>query len=198
LFVASWADDDSFFQHGNAAAPPKFAKELDVFHESDLGKSAQVFKDIAPTEHAVIAAAHSQRQPRVMPETVRQSIDGIFSRQPDAEETAYYLSILQCLFDFVRRAGRNFSINMEKPENVAASDSCAGAHLHGAIGGSRYELIAKSGGKIGRPVGAAPIDHDDFRSCCALAKVREKISNEQRFIKDGNNDRNLHAQILRL
>ena len=151
-----------------------------------------------PAENAVIAAAHSQHQSRVMAETVRQSVDGIFSRQSNAKKTADYLPILQCVLDFLRRSFWNFSIDMEKPEHVAASPSYPCVHLHAAIRAGLYDPIAKLGSSFGCSIRARPIDHDYLCFRRTFSKVGEEIADERGFIENRDNDRNLHAGILRL
>jgi hypothetical protein len=70
LLVAARTNNDSLRNDYYPTRSPKLAKKLNVFHQSELRKTADPFKNIAPAEKTVISAPHSQQQPGVMTETV--------------------------------------------------------------------------------------------------------------------------------
>jgi hypothetical protein len=65
----------------------KPAKKFHVFHQWNLGKSADVSERASPTKNSVIAASHSEQNPCVMRKTVCQSIQGVW-RQSNPEKTS--------------------------------------------------------------------------------------------------------------
>ena len=84
---------------------------------------------------------------------------------------------------------------MQEPQNLAACRSRPGVHLScTAAFAAPNELFAEPFREFTRAVGACPIDHNDFRSWCSLAKMLEKGAYQLRLIENRNNDRDLHSE----
>jgi hypothetical protein len=158
------------------------AKKLNVFHQSELRKTADLRKNFAPAEKTVISAPHSQQQSGVVTETVCQPIDGIFPRQSNAKKPADYLSILQRLFNFSERSGRHLSIGVKEPENIGARDLSPGVHLRGTIRFYLNEAITKAGGKIDSLVSTHPVGDNDLSFRGTLTQTTKRFLNERSFV----------------
>ena len=67
----------------------------------------------------MVPTPHSQHDPGIMRKAVRQSINEA-SRQTNSEKTSRDLWVIHDLLDLVQTSPRNFSIDMDKPKDVAA------------------------------------------------------------------------------
>jgi hypothetical protein len=193
LLVAARTGDDTLRNYHYTARAPKFAKKFNVFHQSDLRKTAHPRKNFAAAEKTVIATAHSQQQTGVMTETVGQSINGISLGNSDAKKPAGNVPILQSLFDFSECCGWHFSIGMKKPENIAARDPSPRVHLCTAIWFCLHKTIAMVLRQIDRFIIARAICNNHFRVRGTFTQVAKKLVNKSLFVQDRNDNGNLDS-----
>src|SRR2546423_9697206 len=110
----------------------------------------------------MVTTSHSQQDPGIMRKAVRQSINGA-SRQTNSKKTSRDLRLIHDLLDLVQTSPRNFSIDMDKPKNVAMCGTCPSIHLHGPIGFTPDELIAKAHTEISCVIGASAVRSEERR-----------------------------------
>ena len=149
------------------------AQKFYVFHQRNLGKSANIDEYGSPAENAVIAASHSQENAGVMSKAVRKSINQA-SRQANSEVTANDLRVMHDAVNLVQTSLRDFSVHMHEPKHVAAGSARAGIHLHGSIGFASNKLIAKARGEINRAIAASTVSDNNFSSGRSLVQMLKK------------------------
>jgi len=177
--------------HATAAA--KSPNKFHILHERHVWKSPSVNKRTPPAKHSMIAASHSEQEPRVMRKAVRQSVHGRRDRQADPKVTASDFWIAHYAANLIQRFRRHFGVCMKEPENIAAGRAGTGVHLYRtAVFAAPNKLIAKPCCKVIRAIGACAIDDDDFRAKGSPAQIREKRAYQCRLIKDRNDNRDLH------
>jgi len=177
--------------HATAAA--KLPKKLHIFHKRHVWKSASVNKRCSPADNSVVAASHPKQEARVMRKAVRQSIYGRRLRQADPKETATDFWITHYAANLIQRFQRHFGVCMQKPENIAACRVGSGIHLfRPAALAAPDNLITQAMRQSVGAVGARAIDDNNFSPTGSLAQIREKRAYQRRFIKDRNNNRDLH------
>jgi len=135
----------------------------------------------------MIAAPHPQQDPGVMREAVGQSIDWV-SREPNSKVTATYLRIDQDTLDLIQTTPRNFSIDMDKPQDVAVCGVCASIHLYRPIALAHDNVITKAAREISRCIAASAVGDNNLRVGRPVTQMLKKWAYEWRLIKDGNND----------
>jgi len=178
--------------HTSTATKP--AKKFNIFHERHVRKPSSINKRSSPTENSMIAASHPKQKPRIMCETVRQSVNNT-SRQADPKVTATDSPIPDHAANLIQTSRWYFGVCMQEPENIAAGRAGASIHLYRAAAfASPNELIAEPRRKLIGAVGACTIDHNDFRSRRSLAQMLEKRTYQRRLIQNRNNDRDLHLK----
>src|SRR5262249_41020534 len=163
-FIAPWARCYALVTMDNGTAPAKSAKEFHVFHERYVWKSPGVNKRTPSAEHSMIAASHSEQQPRVMRKGVRQSVYDRGDWQPDPKETARDFCVAHYAINLIQRFQRHFGIRMQKPENIAACGVGSEIHLSGAAAlAASNNLVAESLRELISTVSARTIDDNNFR-----------------------------------
>ena len=131
-----------------------------------------------------------------MRKTVRQSVNGRRGWQADPKETATDFWIAHYASNLIQRFLWHFGVCMQKPENVAACGICPGVHLLGSTAlAALDDLIAEAMGQLIGTVGARAIDDNNFRPTGSLSQVREKPAYQQRLIKDGNDNGDVHLRF---
>ena len=84
-------------------------------------------------------------------------------------------------------------ITRNEAENIAACRVGSGIHLfRPAALAAPDNLITEAMRQSVGAVGARAIDDNNFRPTGSLAQIREKRAYQRRFIKDRNNNRDLH------
>jgi hypothetical protein len=178
-------------------APAKLPKKFHIFHKRNVWKSSSVNKGCSPAEHSMIAASHPKQEPRVMRKAVRQPVNGRRGRQTDPKETATDFWIVHYAANLIQTFQRHFGVCMQKPENIAACGVRSGIHLfRTAALAAPDNLVTEALRQPIGAVGARAIDDDNFRPKSSLAQIREKRAYPRRFVKDGNNNRDLHRRFL--
>jgi hypothetical protein len=144
----------------------------------------------------VIAASHAEQKPRVMRKAVRQSVYGRRGRQADPKKTTRNFWIAHYTPNLIQRFQRNFGVCMQKPENIAACDVGSDVHLFrtATLAGPDH-LIAEALRQLIGAVSARTIDDDNFRTTSSLTQIPEKRAYQRRFIKDRNNNGDLHQKL---
>jgi hypothetical protein len=128
-----------------------------------------------------------------MRKAVRQSVYGRRGWQPDSKETATNFWIAHHAANLIQRFQRHSGVCVQKPENIAACGIGSGVHLlRAAALAASNNPIAEALGQLLGAVSASAINDNNFRPTGSLAQVREKRAYQQRFIKDGNDNRDLH------
>jgi len=143
----------------------------------------------------MVTTSHSQQDPGIMRKAVRKSINGA-SRQTNSKKTSRYLWVIHDLLDLVQTSPRNFGIDMDKPKNVAMCGTCPSIHLHGPIGFTPDELIAKAHTEISCVIGASAVGDNNFRFCRSVPQMLKKWSYKYRLIKDRDNNRDLRLSTF--
>jgi len=161
----------------HATAPPKQAKKLHVFHQRHFWKATNVQERPAPTEQPMVATPHSQQDPGVMRKSVGQPINRA-SREANSKITASDVRIIQYTRDFIQTPMRNFGIDMHEPEHFATRSTCAHVHLHGPIGFTPDELIAKAHTEISCVIGAFAVGDNNLRFWRSVAQMLKKWAYE--------------------
>jgi hypothetical protein len=146
------------------------AKKFCVFHQRDVGKSANVEEGSAPAENAVIAASHSQQNSSVMSKTVCESINQAL-RQTNSEITASDLWIIHDAPDLIQTLQWQSGIDMNKPKDLPARSTRAGVHLPGTTAPALNEPITKSGGESICAIGASAVRDNNLGFWRLLAKM---------------------------
>ncbi len=77
---------------------------------------------------------------------------------------------------------------MEKPENIAACNFCAGIHLSCPTGSTFQNSISKFAAKIDGPVTAVAIDNDDLSVRRGRTQMLKKLANERGFVQHRHDD----------
>jgi hypothetical protein len=172
-FIAPRAGQDPFLAAYHATVPPKQAKKLHVFHKRHFWKSTNVQERTAPTEQPVVATPHSQKDPGVMRKSVGQPINSV-SRQANPEVTAGHIRVGQYTSNFIQASLRDFSIDMHEPEHVAMRGACTDIHLHGPIGFTPDELIAKAHTEISCVIGASAVGDNNLRFWRSVTQMLKK------------------------
>src|SRR5919204_6725416 len=131
----------------------------------------------------MIAAPHSQQDPRVMRKVVCQSINRV-SRQANSEVTSNHLRIFYNTPNLIQTPPRNFGIDMHKPQHIATRNTCAYVHLRSSIGSGPNELIAKARAEISCAIDASAVCHNNLRTWRSVTQVPKKWANEYRLVKD--------------
>jgi hypothetical protein len=168
----------------------ELAKKFCVFHQRDVGKSANVEESSSPAENAVIAASHSQQNPSVMSQAVCESINQA-RRQTNSEITANDLWIIHHSPDLIQTLQWQGRIDMNKPKDLPARGARAGVHLPGTTAPALNEPIAKSSSELSRAIGASPVHDDDFSFWRSLAEMLKKRSYQPRLVINRDDDRDL-------
>jgi hypothetical protein len=128
-----------------------------------------------------------------MRKAVRQSVYSWRGRQADPKETSTNFWIAHNATNLIQRFQRHFGVGVQKPENIAACGIGAGVHLfRTAALAAPDNLIAEALGQLGGAISTRAIDDNNFRPTGSLAQIREKRAYQRRFIKDRNNNRDLH------
>jgi hypothetical protein len=152
-----------------------------------LWKPSDVEEGRAPTEESMVAAPHSQQNPGVMREAVRQSINGA-SWQANSKVTARDFWIIHDAPYLIQTFPWDFGIHMNKPKNVTVRDAAASVHLYRPIALACDKLIIKAVRKINGAIRAAAVGNNNLRAGRSLAQMRKKWPYKRRLIKDRNND----------
>jgi hypothetical protein len=177
--------------HSTPATQP--SKKFCVFHQRHFRKPANIKEHIAPAEYPVIPTPHSKQDACVMCKAIRQSINWVW-RQTNTEKAADGSWVIQHSGNFIQTFLRYFCIDVHEPKYVAPRAACAQIHLHGPIGLAPDKLIAKVLGKLRRSIGASPVCDNNFSFRRSLAQMSQKPTYQRRFIKNRNNDRELHSK----
>ena len=128
-----------------------------------------------------------------MRKAVRQSVYGRRSRQADPEETATDFWIAHYPPNLIQRFQRHFGVGVQKPQNIAACSIGSDVHLFRTTAlAAPDNLIAEALRQLVGAVSARAIDDNNFRSTGSLAQIREKRAYQRRFIKNGNDNGDLH------
>ena len=128
-----------------------------------------------------------------MRKAIRQSVYSRRGRQADPKETATDFWITHYPPDLIQRFRRHFGVCVQKPQNIAARGIGSGIHLFGPTAlAAPDNLIAEALRQLVTAVSARAIDDNNFRPACSLAQIQEKWADQGRFIKDRNNNRDLH------
>jgi hypothetical protein len=151
----------------------ELAKKFCVFHQRDIGKSANVEEGSSPAEDAVIAASHSQQNASVMSQAVCQSINQTW-RQANSEITANDLWMIHDAPDLIQTLQWQSGIDMNKPKDLPARSTRAGVHLPGTTAPALNEPITKSGGESICAIGASAVRDNNLGFCRSLAEMLKK------------------------
>jgi hypothetical protein len=170
----------------HATVSPKQAKKLHVLHKRHFWKATNVQERRTPTEQPMVATPHSQQDPGIMRKAVRQSINGA-SRQTNSKKTSRDLRVIHDLLDLVQTSPRYFGIDMHEPEHFATRSTCTHVHLHGPIGFTPDELIAKPSSEVGCAIDASAVGDNNLRFWRSVTQVLKKWAYEWRLIKDRHN-----------
>jgi len=73
----------------------------------------------------------------------------------------------------------------------------AAIHLNGATALTLDKSIAKSGSVPASAIGASAVHDNNLGSRCSLPQMSEERLYQQRFVKDRNNDGDLHSSSFR-
>jgi hypothetical protein len=177
----------------DATAAAKSPKKFHIFHEQHVWKSPSVNKRCSPAEHSMIATSHPEEEARVMRKAVRQSVYSRRGWQADPKETATDFWIAHYPPNLIQRFERHFGVGMQKPQNIAACRIGSGVHLFGTAAlAAPDNLIAEALRQLLGAVSARAINDNNFRPTGSFAQVRQKRSYQQRFIKDRNNNGDVH------
>jgi hypothetical protein len=177
----------------NAPAAAKPPKKFHIFHERHVWKSPSVNERTPPAEHSMVAASHPEQKPRIMRKAVCQSVYGWRGWQPDPKETATDFWIGHHAANLIQRFQRHFGVCVQKPQNIAACGIGSGIHLFGTAAlAAPDNLIAEPFRQPLGAVSARAIDDNNFSPTGSLAQVREKRAYQRRFIKNGNDNGDLH------
>jgi hypothetical protein len=95
-------------------------------------------------------------------------------RHANPKKTASRVWITHDALNLIQTAPGNFSINMEKPEDVAACHSGTGIHLHGPIRRAYNNLIAQTSRKISRAIVAPTICNNNLRDRRPVTQMPKK------------------------
>ena len=192
-FISAWARSNSFVAIHDATVSAESPKKFHVFHKRHVWKSSSLNKCTSPAENSVIAASHPQYEPCVMRKAVRQSVYGRRGRQAYPKETATDFWIAHHARNLIQRLHRHFGVRMQKPENFAAGCIGSNVHLPGtAACGAPDNLIAQALRQVVGAVSAPAIDDNNFRPRRSLAQIRQKSAYRWRFIKNRDNNGDLH------
>jgi hypothetical protein len=176
-----------------AAEPPK---KFHIFHERHVWKSSSVNKRASPAENSMIAASHSEQEASVMRKAVGESVDGWRGWQTDPKETASDFRTAHYARNLIQRFQRDFSVCMQKPENIPACCFGSDVHLFGTTARSAPDkLIAEALRKLAGAVGAPAVDENNLRPSRSLAQIRQKRAYQSRLIKNRNDNGNLHCRF---
>jgi hypothetical protein len=173
----------------------ELAKKFCVFHQRDVGKSANVEEGSSPAENAVIAASDSQQNTCVMSKAIRQSIDQ-GSGEADPEVTANDNWIIHDAPDLIQTLQWQFGINMNKPKDLPARGTRADIHLPTTPASALNEPIAKSSSELKRAIGASPVHDNNLGFWRSLAEMLKKWSYQPRLVDYRDNDRDLCQDAL--
>jgi hypothetical protein len=179
--------------HSTPATQP--SKKFCVFHQRHFRKPANIKEHIAPAEYPVIPTPHSEQDTCVMRKAIGQSINWVW-RQTNTEKAADGSWVIQHSGNFIQTFLRYFCIDVHEPKYVAPRAACAQIHLHGPMGLARHKLIARVPGKLRRSIGASPIRDNNFSFRRSLAQMSQKRAYQRRFIKNRNDNRELHWNVL--
>src|SRR6267142_207301 len=131
-----------------------------------------------------------------MRKAVRQSVYGGLGRQADAKETATDFWIAHYPPNLIQRFWRHVGVCMQKPQNIAACGIGSDVHLFGTAAlAAPDNVIAEVLRQLVGAVSARAIDDNNFRPTGSLAQIREKRAYQWRFIKDRNNNGELHRRF---
>jgi hypothetical protein len=125
----------------------------------------------------MVATPHSQQDPGVMRKSVGQPINRA-SRQANSKITTSDIRIIQYARDFIQTPVRDFGIDMHEPEHFAARSTCTHVHLHGPIGFTPDNLIAKASSEISRAIGASAVGDNDLRFWRSVTQMLKKWAYE--------------------
>jgi hypothetical protein len=165
----------------HATASPKQSKKFHVFHQRHFWKAAYFQEGCAPAEYSVIAAPHSHQKPGVMRKTVGQSIDWDLW-QANSKKTTHDVRIIHDVLNLIQTAPWNFSIDMDKPEDVAVCGACTGVHLYRPIAFTRDQLFARLERKFNRAIRASAVGNNNLCAHCPLAQMCEKWPQQWRLV----------------
>ena len=188
---------NSLMTMGHATAAKKPAKKFHILHQRNFRKAADISEYGSPAENSVVAAAHSQQESCVMRKAVGQSINEAW-REQNPEVDAHDFGIIHYACTFIQTSFRNLGIHMHKPKHVPVGSARACVHLDGPTPVAYDQLIAKIRRQLGRAIGAAAIDHDNFGPRRPSAQMVKKRADQRRLVADRNNDRELqlHSNIF--
>jgi hypothetical protein len=112
-----------------------------------------------------------------MREAVGQSINRL-SRQANPKVASDHFRVLQYTSDFIQASLWDFGIDMQKPENVAMRSTRAQIHLHGPIGLTPNELIAKARAEISCVINASAVGDNNLRFWRSVTQMLKKWAYE--------------------
>jgi len=122
----------------------------------------------------MIPTSHSQQNPGIMREAVRQSINEA-SRQANSKKTACDIRIVHDSLDLIQTTPRNFGINMYKPKDLAVRGACASVHLYRPITLAYQNIITKVSCEISRAVIASPVCDNNLCSHRPFAQMHKTL-----------------------
>jgi hypothetical protein len=165
----------------------ELAKKFCVFHQRDVGKSANVEEGSSPAENAVIAASHSQQNASVVSQAVCKSINQTW-RQANSEITANDLWIIHDAPDLIQTLQWQFGIDMNKPKDLPARGTRAGIHLPSTTAPALNEPIAKSSSELSRAIEASAVHDNNLGFWRSLPEMLKKWPYQSRLVEYRDND----------
>jgi hypothetical protein len=120
----------------------------------------------------VVAAPHSKQDPGMMRKTIRQAINPA-GRQANSKETACHIWVIQNPCDLIQTVTWNFSVDMDKPKDVAMCSAGTSVHLYRPITLAYDKLITKTTRETSGAIRTSTICDNNLCSRCSLAEMRE-------------------------
>ena len=150
-------------QQQRAAQPTQSTHEDHVFHQRDLGEAADLIKDLASHEDALVAIGQAQPSHACRITPRQQPVDraGVIDLLPKGTATTAAAAAPAGRPQLTQRVGTEPTVGVLKQENRPRGERRSGILLGSAArGGNADRRLALCGRDVGRLVLASPVHHD--------------------------------------
>ncbi len=171
----------------NSTQAAQAAREIEIFHDRQIRKSADATERFRSQEDCLVAVWHLEVARSPIREHFDQPQGSMRGVDAKAKGSRAHRSLCKYTADVLMEARRQTRVRMQEEQDLAGCDRGAGVELLSAAGRRRHDRHAECFSNLGRAIGTVAIDDDHF-PWIGRQNMIKRLADIRFFVAGGDDD----------